>query len=134
MQKKRLLKLADLLEADAKNKTGVQFDLKGWGAGSGDEPSVDCGTKACAIGLACISGEFKKSGLSYRMMRGGGRWTILPAFDDTYGFAAVQKFFGLTSGQAENIFHALAYDTTSQTGAKGERAVAKRIRELVASS
>ena len=65
MNKRRLLKLADLLEADAENKTGVQFDLKGWGHSHDDDTpvAVSCGTTACAMGLAVLSGAFADAGL-----------------------------------------------------------------------
>ena len=70
MQKRRLLKLAAMLQADAKNKKGIQFDIGTVGRPSTDiftpfdasKPiPLDCGTTACAMGLAVISGEFKKS-------------------------------------------------------------------------
>jgi len=71
MNKRRLLKLADLLEADAKNKKGVKFDLGTWGnlnEGTPEEEVISCGTTACAAGLAAMSGAFKKEGLGYRLV------------------------------------------------------------------
>ena len=66
MNKRRLLKLADLLEADAKNKRGLQFNLSEWGTSLdyGSPASISCGTTACAMGLAVLSGAFKRAGLS----------------------------------------------------------------------
>jgi hypothetical protein len=61
VNKKRLLKLADLLEADAKNRKGIKFDLGTVAMSSAEdgnfikgelEPSVSCNTVACAMGLA----------------------------------------------------------------------------------
>ena len=56
MNKKRLLKLADLLEADAKNKKGIKFDY--WATANLADPKepISCGTSACAMGLAALSG------------------------------------------------------------------------------
>ncbi len=74
-----LLRFADLLEADANNPEGVKFDLGAWAQDSRldlnkmspDEVEqllypttietvpVNCGTAACALGLAAISGAFK---------------------------------------------------------------------------
>lgn len=74
--KRRALKLADLLEKDAKNKKGIRFDLstvftataleEGKDIPSDYVPEVSCGTTACAMGLAAISGEFKRAGLSFQ--------------------------------------------------------------------
>src|SRR5580704_5650057 len=65
MNKRRLLKLADLLEADAKNKKGIQFDYHHWGSVGNREEPLSCGTSACALGLAAISGAFTRAGLGY---------------------------------------------------------------------
>lgn len=88
--KRRLLKLADMLEADAKNKKRIKFDLDFVGEpSSGEErmahwvgkikwkPEVSCGTTACAMGLASISGEFKKAGLSYSVAGDGYLWNTV---------------------------------------------------------
>lgn len=56
--KKRLLKLADLLMKDARNKKGVMFDLSLLAKKeNGGDPEPTCGTKACAMGLAAITIE-----------------------------------------------------------------------------
>ena len=44
MNKKRLLKLADLLEADANNPKGIKFDMGTWGDGKGEVADVSCRT------------------------------------------------------------------------------------------
>ena len=130
--KNRLLKLAALLEADAKNKKGVKFDLGIWGRS--DDPeltpvSVSCGTTACAVGLAVVSGAFKRSGL-YNTADLPGR--ISPSFDNRVGFDAVEAFFDLTGEEAGFLFSDDFYPVSFRTGAKGERFVAKRIRQFVA--
>lgn len=146
MHKRRLLKLADLLEADAKNKKGIKFDLSTWAAPSDsnwmsrtfdkklDTVPVDCGTTACAVGLACISGAFKRAGLThaYRRPWVGSGWMLQPKFDGSKDFKAVQKLFEINQQSAEFLFSASEYPDDKTEGAKAERFVAKRIRDFVA--
>lgn len=137
MNKKRLLKLADLLEADAKNKKGVKFDLVSWGENRNVDPDrpvpVSCGTTACAVGLACISGAFKDEGLTYA--RGSvAKKLIVPVFDNDRGLWAAQNFFEIGYGEFDKLFTDTSYPKNQRKGAVGERAVAKRIREMVAAA
>lgn len=141
MEKERLLKLADLLDRDAKNKKGIKFDLGYWGyrdaAKRTTKPkriAVDCGTTACAIGLACISGAFKSDGLTFKLVskdNGGGN-NFVPLYGGHDSFSAVQEFFGITMFDAHYLFSDTSYDPKERRGAVGERAVAKRIREFAA--
>jgi hypothetical protein len=132
MNKRRLLKLADLLEADAKNKRGVKFDLSRWGFSADRvEPAEPaCGTYACAIGLAVLSGAFQRAGL--RNFHGEHSPAVLPAFGGAVGFTAAAKLFGIAHSEAEFMFHQDHYPSTKISGATGERYVAKRIRDFVA--
>jgi hypothetical protein len=61
MNKRRLLKLADLLVANAHNSKGMRFDLDHWGVFRGHKRprKLDCQTTGCALGLAAMSGAFK---------------------------------------------------------------------------
>jgi hypothetical protein len=132
MNKRRLLKLADLLEADAANECGIKFDLGLWASTEGNQkaPELNCGTTACAVGLACISGAFKRQGLTYTSEWGG----IWPHFDGLREWEAVEAFFGLSASESEFLFvdsHYYRVDLPT-VGAAGERAVAKRIRDFVA--
>jgi hypothetical protein len=133
MNKRRLLKLADMLEADAKNKKGIKFDLDYVGVAedwSEDyQPALNCGTVACAMGLAAISGEFKRAGLSYKT---DGIWveTTINGRRRDYDRAAMHVF-GISELQAAFLFNASYYQGNTK-GARGERNVAKRIRDLVA--
>lgn len=138
MNKRRLLKLAGLLEADAKNKKGIKFNLGVWAAPADGtdmsdrtEPAVDCNTQACAVGLACISGAFKRQGLTYVYRMGFfGNLILIPKFRHRREFSAVQAFFGISEVEAEWLFQPGSY--AHGVGAKGERAVAKRLRDFVA--
>ncbi len=144
MNKRRLLKLADLLEADAKNKKGVKFDLGVWAAPADNynhlfdtptpEVMVSCQTSACAFGLACISGTFKHSGLSYLIERSiiGGGYQLVPTFNGKTELEAAQELFGIDTDASEFLFMPENYPDSKLTGAAGERYVAKRIRDFVA--
>jgi hypothetical protein len=130
MNTERLLKLADLLEADAKNKKGIKFDLGLWGFSDDGPASISCGTSACAVGLAVLSGAFKSDGLTNYYGDLSGR--ICPSFDDVDGFEAVERLFNISNLEANFLFLDENYPSNKTTGAVGERFVAKRIRDFVA--
>lgn len=130
MKKRALLKLVDLLQADAKKKTGIQFDFSSWGLTRSPKKLLSCETTACAMGLAVISGEFADLQPNLAYLRAG-------SIRATYRGRAVsmieaaQKVFGLTTTDAKSLFvhrDGLRFIR----GANAERAVAKRIREFVA--
>lgn len=142
MNKTRLLKLAALLEKDAKTPTGVKFDLERWGKTERAKAFVkaDCNTQACAIGLACISGIFKRDGLTFGLDEKDG--TMFPVcqnqepswdyMNELTGWRAVQSFFGITRCEARKLFQ--SHKSRPSKGAKAEISVAKSIRTFVASS
>lgn len=132
MNKRRLLKLADLLEADAKNKKGIKFDLALWGASEdGKASSISCGTTACAMGLAVLSGAFRRAGLSN--FHGPDAPVITPQMPgDMLGMEAAESLFGITNEEACFLFLDDNYPRSKTSGAGGERYVAKRIRDFVA--
>lgn len=137
--KNRLLKLADLLEEDAKNKKGIKFDLdviavnsQGHDFRFGEVPTVSCGTTACAVGLACVSGAFKRSGLSYEIKDYGFEMVLNKESGEMLGWPAIEDFFDLFSRESSFLFTPGSYPYDKRTGAKGERFVAKRIRDFVA--
>lgn len=140
LQKRRLLKLAAMLQADAKNKTGMRFDIgtvgevSDWkGKFSKDNPpKLDCGTTACAMGLAGISGAFKKAGLGYKISEGGSN--IYNTFNDRlidFDQAAV-KVFGVSKEQATYMFSPNYYPYNKRTGVLGEREAVRRIKRVAA--
>lgn len=143
MNKRRLLKLAGLLEANAKNRKGAKFDLAYWGTVEKAEELMSCGTTACAAGLAAISGAFKRQGLSYRLEKrafseGFNIEITLNGLcvDDmengTNGsFISVQKFFDLTIREGEFLFLPNKYPGLPTKEAAGEFIVAQRIRQFV---
>lgn len=136
----RLLKLAAMLEADAKNKNGIQFNLHTVGKpASGNEifkdveDLVNCGTEACAMGLAAISGKFKRAGLSAKIRPSVNSVRIETALNSRiidYDFAAM-KIFGISQREAWYLFDPSEYPFDKRAKSKGERFVAKRIRKFV---
>lgn len=124
MNKRRLLKLANLLEADAKNKTGIQFDMSTWGVVHDKEKPMSCGTMACAMGLAALSGKFKRAGLGYST-RGSILHVTMDGRGD--GVRSACRLFEISLEEAEQLFI-----WPAGVGSQGERAAAKRIRKFVA--
>jgi len=151
VQKRRLLKLADMLEQDAKNKKGITFRLNvvisetghdSFSVDSSFKPAMSCGTSACAMGLAAVSGKFKKAGLSYTYDKSEGIINTTWNGRITEYDKAAMKLFGLTNLQANYLFTPYYYKRKHKDGfvtysliegARGERRVARRIRKLVAS-
>ena len=144
MNRDRLLKLADLLEADAANDKGIKFDLRYVAIRSewlddhtaerdfapADVVPFDCGTAACAVGLAVVSGAFKEEGLTYRVSEYFG---VVPVFGRHDGWGAAEEaFFELTEEQSDFLFQSTQYPRGLSSGADGERYVAQRIRDFVA--
>jgi hypothetical protein len=134
VNKRRLLKLADLLEVSAKSKKGIKFDLAGWGHSDTGRVAMSCGTTACAAGLAVVSGAFKRAGL---FNASGQPDAIHPGLQPAKGrrlfkFEAIEKLFDLGFNESSWLFSDSHYSPALRRGAEGERAVAKRIRNFVA--
>jgi hypothetical protein len=132
MDRQRLLRLAILLE-DYRARTTPSFDLQSWGAFETRAGGFlwleqrSCNTAACAIGLACTSGMFADDGMSYQRDDDG---RLTPLFHDLDGWDAVKAFFDLEHDQAVRLFAEHSYEVT--TGEPAARAVAARIREMIA--
>lgn len=93
--------------------------------------SDNCGTVGCAAGHAALLPEF--NALGYHL--GIPKWatknnTVMYKEPSTgyslYGFSAISAFFDLTELQAEELFHAYAYDDNVTA-----RDVAARIRQCI---
>lgn len=141
----RLAHLADVLEYDADDASGMNFHLSSWIAPSDsqvetaismkgfghvqdlDDRGRNCGTTGCAVGLACLLPEFREEGLSavYNSYLDG----LVPTFSKFAGFDAVTMFFGISARDAQDLFHSDSYRIWK--GAEAERAVAKKIRRLL---
>jgi hypothetical protein len=124
VNKRRLLKLADLLEADANNKTGIKFDMGDWIEMDNPKKPISCGTTACAMGLAALSGAFKRAGLGYKL-RGWGLEVTMHGKGN--GLSAAMALFEIEEYEAAYLF----IEPTGR-GARGERKIANLIRKFVA--
>lgn len=140
MKEKRLLKLADLLDEDAKHKKGAKFDIGEWGTVTDLENPMSCGTTACAMGLAAISGKFKRAGLAAKyVMHYEEKSTTYYAIrflwdgDQLGGIDAAVNLFGISIDQAQYLF-GNSVDMVLPNdgeGGKAERQLAKIIRKFV---
>lgn len=139
MKKQRLLKLADLLIADASRSNGIKFNLGVVAESDIAKDGIvklDCGTHACAFGLAALSGAFKRAGLSYAVephsFGEGFRIITLMHGKETDWSDAAEDVFGLNTNEVDFLFTPDSYPNGVQRGAAAERIVAKRIRDFVA--
>lgn len=133
--RRRLNKLADLLDADAANKKGIRFNLGLLANVSSVEAPISCGTQACALGLAALSGKFKKAGMRVDHFNASGGNTISIGHDNgsrvTWDWHHTAKaVFGLSYGQVDWLFTSGAY--RGNQGASTERKVAERLRKVAA--
>lgn len=136
----RLNKLADLLDADAANKKGIRFNLGLLAFVDKKDDPLSCGTQACAIGLAALSGKFNRAGMRVIMDSHSPTNSITIGYTKTGGDkdirweweAAAKGVFGLTLGEVQWLFTEGAYAYTGRMGASAERAVAARLRRMAA--
>lgn len=155
MHRENLETLHALLIADANNETGLSFNMNFWIADAksiSEESSgnwrlntikkfgipagetitysapINCGTAACAMGLAALSGAFPNLTIEnhvgiptviYRTL--GVRFT---------DFEAACKLFGISTTYAEWLFGPSSYGLVSK-GHEAELEVAKRLRILL---
>lgn len=146
LARERLPRMAKLLRDDAANPTGVKFDLGVWAIPADTDPDaparwptdvkvpLDCGTKACAFGLAAISGAFAAEGLTYMIGDGvhvvqGSLVPVLERYDAAnppVHFYAAAALFDINVSDARYFFDPECYDGTPREAA-GEIAVAERI-------
>lgn len=136
--RKRLLKLADLLEKDAKNRKGIQFDMGTWGVTKKDpKDPVSCGTQACAMGLAALSGAFESAGLTGELVPDSAwgpsrkRFHVEFRFDGQVveGEEAAAELFGMSVVDASALFGDWPKDI--KKGAVAEKKMAARLRNYV---
>lgn len=130
MNKRRLLKLADLLEADAKNKKGIKFDFGDWGTVSNLKEPLSCGTRACAMGLAGLSGAFRRAGLKCKIAKCG--FVELQMGRETDPIEIAARLFDIDADDAFSLFIPGGGHRQRIVGSVAEKQVAKHIRDFVA--
>lgn len=133
--RRRLAKLADVLEANARNKKGAKFDLGDiaslkWTYDAVDKKApvkMDCGTTGCAIGLACVSRAFK--GLSVEQSDCGGLGLRMNGEPTNFRTIA-EEYFGTSYDVSSALFtpEGMYWDGLATEQAAGERNVVKAIR------
>jgi hypothetical protein len=128
--RRRLLKLADLLEADARKKKGIKFDFTEWGQADDPNSPMSCGTTACALGLAALSGAFARNGLTATIQHFG--WIEIKMESGARFIEAGAELFKISYEESEFLFTSGKALGRLRKGAKAERAVAQRIRNFVA--
>ena len=84
-----------------------------------------CGTRACAVGHACLDPRFNALGLRLD----DGNEGNFPVFDGSTSWEAVEKFFGLSASQATRLFYKEEYPQGCRTPVQG---VIDRLKELLA--
>lgn len=129
---RNILKLADLLMADARRKRGIKFDMGDWGSVENLEKPLSCGTTACAMGLAALSGAFKRQGLTAYI---SGRGSVYPMWKGNLRtsfdwLAIAERLFGIAERTANVLFTPGSLPGLEE-GAAAERLKAKQLRELV---
>lgn len=123
MHKKRLLKLAALLDVVPPDKFDMRFWALGDGTPMGDEPK--CSSVACALGWATTIPEFKRAGL--KLVAEPGDYRAHIRMGDLLCSEAAAKLFDISYKQACDLFEPRGLDSNAST-------VAAQIRGLVAAA
>ncbi len=130
----RISRFIELLKADKDDPQGVKFNMAIWSEKEGqgkycyDEDEVgkvqvNCGTHACALGLAAISKTFEAEGLTYTINNG----MLCPVFGELQEYDAAAAFFDLSRNDAVRLFDPFFYHPNNKTGAVAEQEVINRL-------
>lgn len=130
MHVERLTKLAELLETakedgtievdggDCIGEKQIRFRLHSW-----LNPTLNCGTAACAVGAAGLTKWFQKEGLSINNNSFNSQ--LIPYYGDDRGWDAVNLFFDIDDVVSTYLFETDSYSRATP------KMVADRIRELL---
>ncbi len=114
MHKERLSQMVVMLRSlPPEGSRVIEFNLDDW----------HCGTSACAVGHACISPMIVGQWLTYDSVMPD------PVFEGKVGWPAVERFFDLSTDEAEGLFGDWRYEGRSDTTPEQ---VATRIEEFIA--
>lgn len=97
-----------------------------------DLKPLECRTAGCALGWATTIPSFRRAGLRLEGSMTGSDAQTLPTYDGDGGMYAAVRFFDIELPIAEHLFHPMYYATERER--TSPKAVAKRIRKLVASA
>lgn len=131
----KLLKLADLLEADANDQTGLKFDMQTWGETAAPLGNLmSCNTTGCAMGVVAFSGAFDDDGVVFKLAIAGSMRIGIYKYGECLaddGYETARYLFGITGFEALALFYPGAYPRDMREGAVAELGVAARIRKFV---
>jgi hypothetical protein len=127
MRVDRLQTLMDLLKEDASDPNGIQFNIKIWANNPDETPRRDCGTQACALGLAAVSGRFP----DLRLKKDYPSYQFMPIYNNQNGLKAAMELFDLKINEAEFIFSSWGYRERFSWGSAAEHEVIQRIQDLI---
>jgi len=138
VKRRALKRLVKLLRKDADNPEGIQFDMGTWGRIEDKKNVLSCGTTACGMGLAALSGKFSFEAIlrkvwnddtqsyePYRilaMRRVGER-------KETDPITLAEETFGLGSTLAMEMF--IPSPGFPSDGRAGELSLANRIEKFI---
>jgi hypothetical protein len=91
----RLARLEELLRQPLPAR--VSFDMSFW------QKEEDCGTAACAVGLACMDPWLSAEGL-YMDKKDEGSWPAQPRYGLAEGISAAEQFFAIPYRVARKLF------------------------------
>lgn len=134
MNKERLLKLADFVEANAVDNTFNMTSYFSKNVRKPEDLQHNCGTTACLAGWGCLVPEFKQAGYHAELYEPARPdLGIIPVYGDFRMFEALKAFFDLKYSQSLYLFgeYADEDETVSRADEGVEQAVA-RIRDFVA--
>jgi hypothetical protein len=130
MNKTKLLNLAALLRKNAADEKGMKFDLNFVNIledyDNYNKMGRNCGTAGCAIGLAAVSEEFPE-------IKPYGKTLVKYNGEVAEWNHAAADMFDLNQVEIIYLFLPSHYPPSKQKGATGERYVADRIEQFVAS-
>jgi len=132
-----LLKLADLLDGDAADPDGIQYDSLDYGTVHDQDKLLSCETTACALGLAAISGEFADLGLGcimhiFDMHNNVARICFTYRANRMKAIDAARLTFDLSIEDACYLFGGVVVDANGRrSSAAAERAHAAMVRCFV---
>lgn len=122
MNKRALELLVKALENPKLHKKN--FNLHNWANGPHPpkKPTLECGSTACAIGLACTIPEWKKDG--FKMVAEGDAYC--PEYGPYASFDAVSRYLRITYEDVMYLFHEDSYLPEASP-----QDVANRIKEFI---
>jgi hypothetical protein len=134
MNKERLSKLADFVEANAVDNKFSMRSFFSRDAHKAEDLRNKCGTTACLAGWGCIIPEFNREGYSavlYDVTH--PEYGIVPTYNGKMMFDALENFFDLNAEQAQYLFG--EYDDRGETLPRdkdGVELAVSRIRNFIA--